>query len=212
MTGFLPIFPLNIVVYPGEALNLHIFEERYKQLVIECKEEDKEFGIPVVINNKVQELGTKVKVLSIDKQYEDGKMDIKTQGISTFRILEVIEKVPEKLYKGAVISSVPTEHYDGFKSKMKIIMKELDRFHKLLNINKDYKNIPEAELNAYHIAHHIGLNIEEEYDVLRMPKESQRQKYIMQHLKKVLPTVQELNLLQERIKLNGHYKHLSLGD
>ena len=211
MTGFLPIFPLNIVVYPGEALNLHIFEDRYKQLVKECFEQKKEFGISAVINNEMQELGTKVKVLSIDKIYDDGKMDIKTQGISTFRVLEVIESVPDKLYKGAIVSSVKTEHYDGFKSKMNVIMKEIEMFHKLLNIKKDYK-VPFDELTAYHIAHHIGFNIEEEYDILRMPKESQRQEYILRHLRKVLPTVHELNNLQERIQLNGHYKHLSLDD
>lgn len=211
MTGFLPIFPLNIVVYPGEALNLHIFENRYKELVKECYEQNKEFGIPCVINNEIRELGTKVKVLSIDKVYDDGKMDIKTQGISTFRMLEIVEDVPNKLYKGAIVSSVETEYYDGFESKMKVIMKEIAMFHKLLNIKKDYK-IPEEELTAYHIAHHIGLNIEEEYDVLRMPKESQRQEYILRHLRKVLPTVHELNNLQERIQLNGHYKHLSLDD
>ena len=211
MTGFLPIFPLNIVVYPGEALNLHIFEDRYKQLVRECVEQEKEFGIPTVIDGKMQELGTKVKVLSIDKEYDDGKLDIKSQGISTFRILEVIENVPDKLYKGAIVSSIDTEHYDGFKSKMKVIMKEIEMFHSLLNIKKDYK-IPLEELTAYHIAHHIGLNLEEEYEVLRMPKESQRQEYLLRHLRKVLPTVHELKNLQKRIQLNGHYKRLSLDD
>jgi hypothetical protein len=211
MTRFLPIFPLNIVVFPGEALNLHIFEDRYKQLVLECFEQKKEFGIPTVINGQMKELGTKVKILSIDKEYEDGKMDIKTQGISTFRVLETITNVPDKLYQGAIVSNIETEYYDGFKSKMKVIMKEIEMFHGLLNIKKDY-NIPFEELTAYHIAHHIGLNIEEEYDVLRMPKESQRQEYILRHLRKVLPTVHELNNLQKRIQLNGHYKHLSLDD
>lgn len=211
MTGFLPFFPLNIVVYPGEALNLHIFEDRYKQLVNECFTEDKEFGMAAVIDGKVQELGTKVKVLSIDEVYDDGRMDIKTQGISTFRILEVIENVPEKLYKGAIVSSVETEHYDGKKSKMDVIMKEIQAFHALLNIKKDYK-IPMAELTSYHIAHHLGLNLQQEYEVLRMPKESQRQEYLLRHLRKVLPTVQELKNLEKRIKLNGHYKRLSLED
>jgi Lon protease-like protein len=211
MTGFLPIFPLNIVVYPGEALNLQIFEDRYKQLIKECVEEDKEFGVPTVIKNEIQELGTKVKVLSIEKVYDDGKMDVKTLGVSTFRILEVIDEVPDKLYKGAIIKSIDTEHYDGYKSKMKVIMKEIKMFHSLLNIKKDY-NIPLAELTAYHIAHHIGLSIEQEYDILRMPKESQRQEYILRHFRKILPTVHELKKLEERIQLNGHFKRLSLDD
>ena len=58
MTNFIPIFPLAIVVYPGEDLNLHIFEPKYKQLINECFEQKKPFGIPVVIDNKMNELGT----------------------------------------------------------------------------------------------------------------------------------------------------------
>ena len=55
MTNFIPIFPLELVVYPGEKLNLHIFEDRYKQLISECYKERKPFGIPPVIKNKIAE-------------------------------------------------------------------------------------------------------------------------------------------------------------
>ena len=69
MTNFIPIFPLAIVVYPGEQLNLHIFEPRYKQLVTECFELKKPFGIPAVINDKISEMGTLVQVKEISKLY-----------------------------------------------------------------------------------------------------------------------------------------------
>jgi hypothetical protein len=55
MTNFIPIFPLNVVLYPGETLNLHIFEPRYKELVKECFGNTKPFGIPAVINGHVAE-------------------------------------------------------------------------------------------------------------------------------------------------------------
>ena len=80
MTNFVPIFPLAIVVYPGEQLNLHIFEPRYKQLITECFAEAKPFGIPTVLNNAVSEIGTLVQVSEIVKIYEDGKMDVRTEG------------------------------------------------------------------------------------------------------------------------------------
>ena len=91
MINFIPIFPLNIVVYPGEQLNLHVFEERYKQLINESFKTQKPFGIPSVFNNNVSEIGTLVKVTEIVQVYEDGKMDIRTEGISVFRVLEVIK-------------------------------------------------------------------------------------------------------------------------
>ena len=62
MTNFIPIFPLNLVVYPGEALNLHIFEPRYKQLINECVANKKPFGIPSVLKDKISEMGTLMRI------------------------------------------------------------------------------------------------------------------------------------------------------
>src|SRR5215203_4825288 len=87
MTNFIPIFPLSVVVYPGEKLPLHIFEPRYKQLIRECHELKKPFGIPTVIKNNVQEMGTLVMLHDIVKEYENGEMDIRTEGLQVFRIL-----------------------------------------------------------------------------------------------------------------------------
>ena len=80
MTNFIPIFPLGIVVYPGENVNLHIFEPRYKQLIKECSENKKSFGIPAVLDNRLQERGTLVSVTEVSKVYDNGEMDIKTKG------------------------------------------------------------------------------------------------------------------------------------
>jgi Lon protease-like protein len=65
MTNFVPIFPLAMVVYPGEKLNLHIFEPRYRQLVSECYTESKPFGIPTVLSSGVAEMGTLVQIKEI---------------------------------------------------------------------------------------------------------------------------------------------------
>ena len=81
MTNFIPLFPLNIVVYPGEHLNLHIFEPRYKQLIMECHVAKKQFGIPAVIENKMQEYGSVVEIIEVSKIYDNGEMDIKTRAL-----------------------------------------------------------------------------------------------------------------------------------
>src|SRR6478672_7654588 len=104
MTNFIPIFPLSIVIYPGEDVHLHIFEPRYKQLVNDCKISKKAFGIPAVINNRISELGTLVEITEINKVYDNGEMDIKTRGLQIFRILEEVKVVPEKLYSGAIVN------------------------------------------------------------------------------------------------------------
>jgi Lon protease-like protein len=208
MTNFIPIFPLSIVVYPGETLNLHIFEPRYKELVKESYAAKKSFGIPTVLNGKVGEIGTLVTIAEIAKEYENGEMDIVTTGTSVFRILEIIKAVPDKLYSGAIVNYPENTGIYPKKELMQLIMTAIRELHRMLNISKDFKK-PEEELNAYDLAHHAGLSLEEEYELLGLFREEQRQEYLKRHLAKVLPVIMEMEVLKERIKLNGHFKNLS---
>ncbi|MBL0134497.1 MAG: LON peptidase substrate-binding domain-containing protein [Chitinophagaceae bacterium] len=211
MTNFIPVFPLGIVVYPGEKLHLHIFEPRYKQLIKDCKESGKPFGIPTVINNKVSEMGTLVTLKEIVQTYDNGEMDIRTEGLEVFRILEVIKSVPDKLYNGAIVNYPDNTLGEGSRELMQVVVKGVKELHRLLNISKDFKK-PENELRSYDVAHHAGLSLEEEYEVLGLLKEIQRQEYLKRHLQKVLPMLMEMESLKEKVKLNGHFRNLSTFD
>ena len=207
MTNFIPIFPLGIVVFPGEDLNLHIFEPRYKQLITDCFAEAKPFGIPTVLKNGLSERGTLVEVKEIVEVYEDGKLDIKTKGVSVFRILEVVKSIPEKLYSGAIVN-YPLNEERQYVPLLKKVVKSIRDLHEVLKLNKRFSK-PDDELLSYDIAHHIGLSLEEEYELLGLLREDQRLEYIKRHLNKVLPVVSEMEALKDRIKLNGHFKNLS---
>lgn len=206
MTNFIPIFPLSIVVYPGEQLNLHIFEPRYKQLISECFESKKPFGIPAVIDDKISEMGTLVQVKEISQVYEDGKMDIKTEGLQVFRMLEIIKELPDKLYSGAIVN-YPDNNEKGNRILMNGIVKGIRELHKLLDINKKFIK-PDNELWSYDVAHHAGMSLQEEYELLELLQELQRQEYLKRHLTKVIPVLAEMEQLKERVKLNGHFKNL----
>ncbi|WP_276479718.1 LON peptidase substrate-binding domain-containing protein [Paraflavitalea pollutisoli] len=211
MTNFIPIFPLGIVVYPGEKVHLHIFEPRYKQLVTESVENKKPFGIPTVVNNRLQEMGTLVQITEIVQTYENGEMDVKTQGLKVFRILEVIKAVPEKLYSGAIVNYPENDEDVGSREIMQKVIRGVKELHRLLNISKDFKK-PEDHLQSYDVAHHAGLSLEEEYELLGLLREVQRQEYIKRHLQKVLPMLMEMEQLKEKVKLNGHFRNLSAFD
>lgn len=205
MTNFIPIFPLNLVVFPGEALNLHIFEPRYKQLINECHAQKKLFGIPSVLDNKLQEFGTLMRIDEITTVHENGDMDIKTRGEKVFRILEVIKEIPEKLYCGAIVN-YPHNHHRGSANLMRRVIESIKELHRLLQVEKEFK---QDHLTAYDLAHHIGLTQQEEYEFLNLLDERQRQEYIKRHLAKVIPMVGQMEHLKEKIKLNGHFKNLS---
>jgi len=211
MTNFIPIFPLGIVVYPGESLNLHIFEPRYKQLINECFADKKSFGIPTIINNTMNEMGTAVSVAEITKLYDNREMDIKTTAIKVFRILEVIKEVPGKLYSGAIVNYPHNVEDAGIPELMQKVLNALRELHRLLKIEKDFRK-PDDQLISYDIAHHTGLSLQQEYEVLELLQEVQRQEYLKRHIGKVLPVLAEMEVLKEKIKLNGHFKNLSSMD
>lgn len=211
MTNFIPIFPLGVVVYPGEKLHLHIFEPRYKQLVKECQDTHKPFGIPTVLNNRLQEIGTLVRLSDIVQVYDNGEMDIRTQGLKVFRILEIIKSVPEKLYSGAIVNYPENEEDAGNRELMQKVIRGVKELHRLLNISKDFKK-EESELKSYDVAHHAGLSLDEEYELLGLLKEIHRQEYLKRHLHKVLPMLMEMEQLKEKVKLNGHFRNLSALD
>ena len=206
MTNFIPIFPLSIVVYPGEDLNLHIFEPRYKQLIAECIATKKPFGIPAVIGNNMNELGTLMEIIEVSKTYDNGEMDIKTKGQKIFRILEVVKDVPDKLYGGAIVN-YPKNVEHGNRVLMQKVIKITLELHTLLKVSNKF-NKPENELWSYDVAHHAGLSLDEEYEILSLMNELQRQEYLKRHLARVLPVVTEMETLKEKIKLNGHFKNL----
>ncbi len=206
MTNFIPVFPLGIVVYPGENLNLHIFEPRYRQLIQECYTANKPFGIPVVLNKGLAELGTLVEITGIAKVHEDGKMDIHTRGLKVFRVLEIIKSIPDKLYSGAIVN-YPDNGEQLQSQLIRRVVGNIRELHRLLNITKDFKKADE-ELISYDIAHHAGLSLEEEYELLGLFNELQRLEYLKRHLNRVLPVVAGMENLKQRISLNGHFKEL----
>lgn len=206
MTNFVPIFPLSIVVFPGEQVNLHIFEPKYKQLIQECVKEGKPFGIPTVLNEKLAEYGTLVHIASIEQTYDSGELDIITSGLQVFRVLELIKDIPEKLYSGAIVN-YPADFDDGSRELMQQLVKSIKELHSLLHVQKKFPK-EDLLLRAYDIAHHIGLSLEEEYEFLQLTREIQRQEYLKRHLGKIIPLLGEMEALKEKIKLNGHFKHL----
>lgn len=206
MTNFIPIFPLGIVVYPGEKVNLHIFEPRYVQLINECFSERKPFGIPVIIEQALKDTGTLVRIAEVVKTYDNGEMDISVEGQEVFTILEVIKSIPEKLYSGAIVN-YPVNEMVTRNTIMKQILGNVRTMHQLLDISKEFAKADDA-LTSYDVAHHAGLSLQQEYEVLELLFESQRLEYIKRHLAKTIPVLQEAKSLVEKVKLNGHFKHL----
>lgn len=205
MQKTLPLFPLNLVVFPGEDLNLHIFEPRYRQLVNECLASESTFGIPVFMDNKLSGYGTEVHITTLHKRYDDGRMDIKTKGLRPFQLLNFENPVSGKLYAGGEVQ--PIEPGDSFSPHLDALLQLIERLYDLLQINTDEIRPYESNL-SYRIGHKVGLSIEQEYELLTLETESERQQFLIRHLDKVIPVISEMERTKQRIRMNGHFKNL----
>ncbi len=203
--SFLPLFPLNLVVFPHEDLNLHIFEPRYRQLINECLQEKKTFGIPAFVNSKLLGYGTEVEIKQLSKRYGDGRMDIKTKGLSIFKIIDFQNPFKDKLYAGGEIDFVENE--DLSEEINSYLLSLVEKLYKLLKVKVDYDK-PDYAPFSYRIVHKIGISVTDEYELLTMPTEKQRQEKLIQHLEFILPIVAEVERTKERIAMNGHFKDL----
>jgi Lon protease-like protein len=87
----IPLFPLGLVLFPGMPLPLHIFEERYKLMINQCLDQNKEFGIVLFNGHQIQDIGCSAIILKVLKEYSDGKLDILCMGKKRFFIKKLLE-------------------------------------------------------------------------------------------------------------------------
>lgn len=200
----LALFPLNLVVYPGETLNLHIFEPRYRQLVTECLNTGSTFGIPSFVLNKI-EYGTEVKISRLEKTYDDGRMDVSTLGMGIFKVLDFVNPMPGKLYAGGTVEMLKNL-MDGDVSLQKGLYELANELFAWLGMQELVHF--DQKLLTYTIAHKIGLSKEQEFELLKMTSERQRQEFLIGYLKLTIPIVKKMEQTKERIRQNGHFKHL----
>jgi ATP-dependent Lon protease len=206
MSQFLPLFPLSLVVFPGEQLRLHIFEERYKQLISDCLETQSNFGIPTVIDQTVVSIATEVAITSVDKQYGSGELDLTTEGQRRFRIDKFYRVSDNKLYPGGDVAWLEDDDTPSAELQQEIFQL-LEQLHEALGIQKKVADTL-AGIQSYQIGHNIGLTLKQEYELLTLQTEIDRLMFIKQHLTGILPVVQETERMKARAKLNGHYKNI----
>jgi len=200
----LPLFPLNLIVFPNEPLNLHVFEPRYRQLILDCIENKNTFGIPPFLNEKLQDYGAEVELIEIARRHPDGRMDIRTKCIGAFKVVSYSNPAPNKLYAAGEVERIIHTDNSSFLEKEKVINQVIE----LWQLVKAQTELPtETEFLSFKIAHKIGLSLEQEYDLLAIIDEIERLELITKHLEHIIPIIREVERTKDRIKMNGHFKN-----
>lgn len=206
MAKIKPMFPLQIVAFPGERVPLHIFEPRYKQLIRDCRESGQTFFIPPVLDTTVQDHATEMVLTSISKEYPDGKMDIRTLAKSVHRIGSYQEEVRGKLYGGATTWKLPLQ-VKGSLSKNAEMLNLIRKLHKRMAVDTALPAETDSGV-SFQVGHYIGLTLGQEFELLKLPTEELRQDYIIAHVRALIPIVSEMQKMRAKIQMNGHFRNL----
>ena len=201
----IPIFPLPIVAFEEEEIRLHIFEPRYKQLVTRSVAMNTGFGIPTLFNNDMFSGGF-VQVSEISNTYPNGDMDIICRVHSRFKVIEVLPAVNTDDHAHAIVETL--EYFPDEDKELNLrIIDLLNEFYGLSRL----QTLP-TFLNDFAFilcVHKCGLGLEKELEMGVLAKMSDRQLYVINHLKKAVALLFEIRKMNELIKLNGHYKKIS---
>jgi Lon protease-like protein len=179
----LPLFPLELVLLPGVPLPLHVFEPRYKEMIAECLNEKKPFGVVRASSNGVAEIGCTAEIVEVTKRYDDGRMDILTRGVERFEVLQVHE---ERLFLEAEFTVIEDE--PGAPSSQ--LVKQAVRLHaEIAKLAGADVNGPEegAEHLSFLLAGSLPLDLDFKQNLLTTLSEPKRLQAVISYLEAVLP-------------------------
>ena len=193
----LPMFPLNIVLIPGETKVLHIFEERYRELVADCLANQANFGIPYIKGDQLADHGIEVSISRIIEEHANGEMDIEIIAVKPFKILKYTNVLKPKLYGAAYIE----EYEDDTTSNRYKLFRS---FKKLIKASKN-KEIPVETLtnvSVYKVAHLLDLTNDEKLHLIAFPTIREKEDFLIAKIKLYMHTVKLEKEIGSNFRLN----------
>ena len=187
--SLLPLFPLDLVLLPGVPLPLHIFEPRYREMIAECLEQKKMFGVVRASDEGVADIGCTAEIVSITKKYDDGRMDILTRGVERFEVLEVNE---ERSFLQAEISLVHDEDADDAgagKPDAELVERAVRLHAEIAKLaGADLSPADESASNlSYLLAGSLPLDLDFKQNLLATLSETKRLEAVVGYLQAILP-------------------------
>lgn len=205
MNKIIPIFPLNLVVFPQSKYPLHIFEERYKRLVSKCLTENSGFGIVATSDKKMFDVGVYVIITDVIKKYESGESDIIVQGIERFLINKTTI-----LKDGYLVAEIERYIDNDFFIDNSLINKLKNNFEEILklanyNLEKSFwDRLDRSEYKSYKIAEKSGLSYEQQQELLILKSESERINYLINYFNYIKEKVSKTDTLKSIIMNDGY--------
>ena len=204
----IPLFPLGVVLLPAMILPLHIFEERYKIMIGECLEENREFGIVYSDQKEIRGKGCTAQIVQVLKRYDDGRMDILTRGVKRFFIEEIIDEKPYLQAKVAYFDDGVEEKSEELAVLVKDGIKLLQELDSLIGKKTDYKAVSKLEpkVISFLLAYNDEFTPAEKQEFLAMTSTRQRLIESMGALRKMIERYKRELIIKKIVGGNGNLR------
>ena len=201
----LGLFPLNLVLFPGTQVPLHIFEPRYRTLIRECREGGSEFGINLVDHGHLHPVGCFASVADVTEEFDDGRMDVIVEGTGRYRVLDVNETS-----RPYVVGEVEPVEDDNVPVDPTLVADCTELYNQIIDLvyGADEDTLDPEDLGdrspAFLMAPKSGLTSEQKQHLLELTSENQRLEVLRDHLAEIVPTVRKAELVQRIVKSDGY--------
>ena len=195
----IPLFPLNIVLLPETPMQLHIFEERYKEMINECINKNTEFGLVFTTASKMKTVGCTARIERVMKEYDDGRLDIQIKGIKRFRILDISD---ERSFLQAEVDFFDDDDTDSKEDLIGLAEEGFSLLKKLQTITQrdefieDMKKMNYKTLSFYFGAAY-GFTAEEKQHFLELRRTSERLEMTIDGLRNLVQRIRMLKAIEE---------------
>jgi Lon protease-like protein len=195
----LGLFPLGIVLLPSEHLPLHIFEDRYKELIEECLEAESEFGLVYADDDGIRDIGTRARVVEVLNRFEDGRLNILVQGGERFQLDALTDG---RSFQTGEVSPVEDEDDPADAAS---IDEALRLFGVLREVTESEVEAPESDAPqlSFALAGKVDLPPEVKLELLREVSERRRIDRVQDLLETAALTAQRIRRAAERASTNG---------
>lgn len=193
------LFPLGMVLLPGERTALHIFEPRYKELIGRCLEEDSDFGIVLTDLAGPRKVGTRAAVVEVLERFDDGRLNIIVEGNDRFQIDEIKDELS---YLTAEVDEFPDEIALPSDDEYEACLADYRKVVKAAALELD-EPAPDYRGLAFHIAAQIELSPDAKQGILEMRSETARLALVRQLLDAAAKALR-LRTVERRASTNGH--------
>ncbi len=201
MSSLVPLFPLDVVLFPGASLPLHIFEPRYREMISECLEQHRPFGVVRSKDDGFAEIGCTAEIITVAKRYDDGRMDIVTEGRQRFEVMQVSQ---ERSFLQAEIVPVDDEPGVATSEKIAQALKLRDEIMTLAGGEAEMSAEVDQRHLSFHLASSLPLDLDFKQTLLGMKSEAERLRAIISFFEAILPQMRRTVHIRRKAGGNGH--------